>query len=485
MNTPLLRWIALGLLLMIAAAAAGQKPVVIEGDAPFAKNEEIRLVVFEDLFNRIPETVDACTIDADGHFRLQYAATAIRPAQLAIRTTKAELFIVPSRNYNFHVSADTALFGFVNPERFGGFLHVTTDKTDTADLNYKINRFDRYFNELMDRYGFRLVYDRDKTTYDTVMLLLNKAFDVHYDADNFYSSYVYYTCGLLDRLCFPKDRQAVFERFFDHDVLYDNPAYMLLFNNFYSGYLYNSRYVPKELLNTAINDKPDYTALFSGLGRDPMLRSDRVRELAVIRNVIDLYGNEEFDGANLLEILRSIRQETRFPEHALYAENALRLLAPDPKESAACVWKDENGEEVRFGQFGDGKDVFVQVFQSDCVDCIREMKMLEELNRRFGDRVQFVSLDVDMDPDKYRRFCQKYKARFSWPIWHFNGNYDWLQSEHIETLPNYLLLDSAGQILNRDLPSPGNGLIDYFYLRYPQEEQQDNNPLFRTNKKEQ
>ena len=53
----------MALLLCIAAVAGAQRPVTITGEAPFAKNEEIRLLVFDDLLNYVPTVAATDQID--------------------------------------------------------------------------------------------------------------------------------------------------------------------------------------------------------------------------------------------------------------------------------------------------------------------------------------------------------------------------------------------------------------------------------------
>ena len=465
--------------LLPAALLRAQNPVTITGDAPFAKNEEIRLLVYDDLLNNIPHEVASSKIDKNGRFKLTYPTNTIRQVQLVIRTTKADFFVAPFHEYNFHITVDTALFGMINPEKYGGFLQITTDVVDTADLNVKINRFTRYFDNAMNYYGFKITYDRNQDACDTLMRLLDDKFHIQYNPDNFYSSYVYYTCGLVDKLCKPKEVRYLHDRYFNNnDVLYDNPAYMILFNNFYSNYLYNSKYISKDLLTQTVNEDPDYLTLFNEAGRDPMLVNDRFRELVIIRSLIDFYSNEEFDRANILTLLKYIQDASRFPEHVTYARNAIRMLSPEAGENTRISLRNEKGKKTDFSQY-DGKEIYIQVFQSDCMDCIREMLILSELNKQYGDRIQIVSLNVDMRKSDYEQFCKTYKDRFDWPILYFNDNYNWLMMNSIETLPDYLIVNSDGLVLLRDAPAPDKGLSDYLLRRFPPEENDDGNPLFQ------
>ena len=270
-----------------------------------------------------------------------------------------------------------------------------------------------------------------------------------------------------------------YRKFYDNDyILYNNPAYMSLFRESYSGYLYNSRHISKELLGRTINEEPDYLTLFNEAGRDPMLTNERLRELVIILNLIEFHGNEEFDAGNIVKLLKYIKVSTHFPEHIVFIDNALARISRADAPSQPLVFRNEKGKKSPIKQF-EGKDIYVQVFQSDCLDCIREMMLIKEFNKRYGEKIQFVSLNIDPDREDYDRFCKAYGEMFEWPILYFDGNYDWLLENGVETLPDYLIINAQGQLLQRYPPAPEFGLSDYLMFRFDKEEEQPQNPLFR------
>ena len=75
------------LLLTANNALFAQKPVTITGDAAFAKNEEIRLLLFDDLLNNTPVVASTGNIDNNGQFSISCTIKQIQLVQLAIRTT--------------------------------------------------------------------------------------------------------------------------------------------------------------------------------------------------------------------------------------------------------------------------------------------------------------------------------------------------------------------------------------------------------------
>lgn len=471
--------------LLFAGTVCAQPPVVISGTAPFAAGEEIRLMVYDDLLNDIPSLAATDIIDKHGRFTIKYKTADIKAAQLAIRTSKADIFIVPSVSYDFAISVDSLLFRTVNPERYGGMLNIRNLNPDTADLNVKINRFSRFYGALCDNFSFGLLYGGDPGVYDTIRQNVTSRFPYMYAPENYYLSYIYYTLGGIDLLQHKKKNSLVYGKYFDNDnILYNNPAYMALFNQYYSGYLYMSPKISKELLTTTINEKPDYLTLFNEAGRDPNLANARLRELVIIKNLIEFSENKEFDKENVLGLLDYIRKTTSFGIHAKIIDNTFADMERKRKPMAEVTFKDEKSRKVSLKHF-EGKPVYLQIFQSDCVDCIREMAMLKELESKYGEKVQFVSLCIDPEESGFSSFVRKYKKNFGWPVLYFNQEYEWLYREGIETLPDHILFNPDGTVAMRYAPSPERGLPEFLLMNFSGEEQQDQNPLFFERNKQQ
>jgi thiol-disulfide isomerase/thioredoxin len=478
-----IRHIILACCLLTFSAGHAQIPVTITGKAPFAAGEEIRLLVFHDLLNGIADVAATDIIDKHGRFSLKYNTTDIQLAQLAIRTSKAEFFIVPSNSYNFTISMDSVLYQLINPEKYGGFLQIQSATHDTADLNFKINRFSQYFNRIADEYSYPMIYGSSENIFDTVRSIISEHFDFQYNPTNFYQAYGYYTLGAIDMLQYRKKPLYIYQKYFDNDyVLYNNPAYMSLFNQFYDGYLYYSPFISKELLDRTINESPDYTTLFNEVGRDPKLTNARLRELVIIKNLIDFLDNEEFDRDNILKVLDYIRRSSSFEKHIELIDSKLNQLEKNRKALAEANFLDGKGHKTKLKQYN-GKPVYMQVFQTDCINCIREMLIIKELSEKFS-KVQFVSLCVDPDKSTYQSFVKQYGKQFDWPILYFDAQYDWLLQQGIETLPDYLFFNADGNLMMRYPPTPEQGLPGYLQLYYPEEVQEEENPLFQQRNKQ-
>ena len=465
-------------------AGTAQTPVTISGSAPFAAGEEIRLLVFHDLLNGIPTVATTDIIDKHGHFTLKYNTNEILMAQLAIRTSSAEFFITPANSYHFNISMDSTLFERIDPEKYGGFLQIENTKTDTGDLNYKLNRFSKFFNQVTDAYAAQMFYYPNSGIFDTVRAIISEHFEFDYIPTNFYQAYGYYTLGSLDMLQYRKKPLLLYQKYFDNDyILYNNPAYMSLFNQYYEGYLYYSPYISKELLEQTINENPDYPALFNGVGRDPKLTNARLRELVIIQNLIGFLDNKEFDDGNILKLLDYIRTSTSFDKHKELITNKLSQIKTSQKLLEESTFLDEKGHKTKLKQFI-GKPVYLHIFQTDCINCIREMIIIKELNAKYGEKIQFVSLCADPRKSSYQEFVKQYGKQFDWPMLYFDGQYDWLWQQGVETMPDYILFNAAGSVYQRYAPAPEHGLPEFLQINFPDDREEDTNPLFQNRNKQ-
>ena len=473
------------LFLLMTLSAQKLKDVVIEGDASFAKGKEIRLIVFDDLLNYSKKTVATERIGKDGKFKLRYAANETTLVQIAIMTAKAEFFIEPEKSYNLTIDANTEIFQLTSPEEYGYFLDVTTNQPDTNELNYKISRFSIFFENITNAYHPYLTYIKNYAKFDTLTSILFNYFDIKYNPTDFYQSYMYYTYGSLESSVFEKSSDSMYKKYFDNEyILYNNPAYMDFFNMFYDNYLYNSRKISKKVLSECINDSPDYLKLFNASGKDPVLQNERIRELVIIKNLGQFYSRQDFDKVNLIALLDYIYKNTHFPEHKkLVADTKLKLVKDAGKNNANnVVLKEVSGADYKFGK-PSGKWTYVQFFNSKCEDCIREMLILKELQNKFGDSLQIVSVSVDINFNDFSQFRQSYNNKmFDWKFVHFNDNYEWIDKLQLLLLPEYLLLSPDGKLSERYPALPDKGAVKFFTQKFAPENEEHLAPLEREQK---
>ena len=473
-------------LLMLAMSAWAQKvnPVVIKGHADFAVGEEIRLIAYEDLITYTPMVVSSDMVDRNGTFELSYATPEVRLVQLEIRTSRAEFLVEPSKNYEFTISMDAELFNFFRPQDYDGFLQVQNEKADEKDLNHKVNYFTSYYNYAFNRYYFPIVYDRDEAARDSVLAMIQQRFDISYKPLDFYQSYLFYGISQLDRIYWQKEPGKLYHKYLDNDyILYNNPNYMEFFNSFYDDYVFSSLKINRENVLISINDSVDYRMLFNELGRDEFLVNERIRELVIIKNLGQLYLNHpEFDKQSILKLLEELQRTTHFAEHKPLVANMINFVKKfsDNQLVKNVKLKEANGKDFLLGKLK-GEWTYLHFFRTDCLECVRELMVIREIQEMFKDSLRCVGVCLDFDKYQLQNFLNKY-PQFDWEFVHFNQQYQWLNNLEVNSLPDYLLLSPDGKIYERYLPAPADGLVDYLNRLLAPAAPEDNNPMFHQRK---
>lgn len=454
------RLVLFSALLVVCAQGRGQRtpqkptPVVIKGNAAFAAGKEIRLIVFDDLLTFHPRVAATAEIAPDGSFQLSYPTLRPELVQLAVQSSKAEFYVQPASVYDFNIEMDEQLFGLLDPMAYGGFLQISCrNELSDDDINLKISYFDNIQDAVVDYYAPNNIGDLSRPQFDSIDSVLHQRFPIEYQPTNFYKSHLFYSFGSIERVWLQKHQDSLYHKYLDNEyVLYDNPAYMNFFHEFYHNYLLSSPRINRIDLEKCINEDGSFLALFNFLGKDDFLVNERLRELVMIDNLMQLYDNEHFSKRNVVSLLNEIAHNSHFEEHRAIASNALRELArfSDGTPIDFPHFKEADGSDFA-PQNMRGKWVYIQFFSSQCSDCIREMMVIQQLKAKYGDQIEFVSISLDFNFGRFIRFMEQY-PQFDWHFVHFNSQFAWLDEMQITTLPDNLLLNPDGTLSQRYAP---------------------------------
>lgn len=110
-----------------------------------------------------------------------------------------------------------------------------------------------------------------------------------------------------------------------------------------------------------------------------------------------------------------------------------------------------------------GKLVYIDIWASWCGNCIIRFPHSKQLRKRlavFGldTLIQFININVDDTSQKRRKAMKKYNPE---GISLYSGDTSIYTIWNISSLPRYILLDTSGKILAKNMASPDNASVDY------------------------
>ena len=453
-----------------ALVAMSLKPVVIEGNAPFAKNDQLRFYFYDDLLLQHRTLCTTTKVDASGNFKVQIPANETSLLVIAYNTTYGQIFIEPEKNYKIELSADENMLKRIDADMLGGMISVKFPSIDTAELNYKINRFERYYSLFLYSYVDILYQNVPQTTYDSLMLLLTDRFPVKNDAIDYYSIYIRYKLAYIDLLYYHKDKQKLYDKYLDSPyIFYNNVAYMDFFDHFFENYLYaGTRKISKRILHENINEHRNYFKLLDEMGKDPVLVNEKIREMVLIKALGELYElDHEFSRNNILYLLYQMKGESKFSEHKLMAENMINHLTSLQSgiEAPDFTLKDVYNSPVKLSDLK-GKYVYLHFFSTYCEECIREMLVLKSIQEKYNDSLQIVSVMLDFEQANLYHFVNTYKD-FDWLFLHFDKNFSFIDAYGAYALPLGILINSQGKIVSYSAKYPAQGLLGQIFNLFP------------------
>jgi thiol-disulfide isomerase/thioredoxin len=434
------------------------KPVLIEGQALFAKNNQLRFYFYNDLFLQEKVQCAVSDVDKEGNFRVEIPVNDVNTLFIAYQAICGQIYIEPEKQYKIELSATNEdILKRIDADMLGGVLGIRIISSDTTELNYKINRFEWYYNSFLRLYGQKIYQKVPENEYDSLMGLLTSKFPVNENNIDYYSVYVRYRIAGIDLMYYNKNKQKLYKKYLNSDyIFYNNTAYMEFLDNFFDGYLYTGiGKISHKVLYENINERRDYYKLLDEMGKDPLLVNEKIREIVFIKGLGELYAMEdEFNRINILSFLSQMNKTSKFEEHKTMANNLIQHLnkLKHGTKSPDFELKDVYNSTVKISDF-EGRYLYLHFFATYCEDCIREMLILKSLHEKYKDSLRIVSVMVDFEQANLYRFVSTYKE-FNWTFLHFGKNYSFIDAYGIYSLPLGVLIDAQGRIVSYPAKSP-------------------------------
>jgi peroxiredoxin len=449
------RFIIFTFLLLGILSGYGQSKIKIH--FPGAENLNAHIWDYSDYISLSKREIGNHQFDKNGNIDFKVYVGNAKPIFIQVQYIRIQLFVEPNRNYDIQIDK----VDFTNPELYPknviGYLspNFKINKPAKHELNKGLDSVKILFSTFVDSNYLSLV--RGLNTRSLVDSFggkvdqFTKSFGNPYL--NNYANFQMTELRLLSREY--SSKMVVDKEFVGNNLNLDNPYAMNFFNSFWSNYLTMKGvgFSPFQL-DSVINKEQSYQALSALMARDPLLKDSSLRELVIIRNIPQMYANRRFNKKALINILYDISASKLRKQHQIIATNVRKKLESFQVGSPAPDFEftDIRGNKFKLSDF-EGKYVYLNIWDTDCPDCLAEMEYAKDLYEDFDDIIAFVSISVDADSSTMRRYVEQ--REFGWSIAHLNDNFKFLSDYHVSVLPRYILINKEGKLEmpNAALPS--------------------------------
>lgn len=428
--------------------------VTIKGIAGAAKGHEISIYLYDDLITYSQSKVDADTVDARGNFELQLSIKSPQVALIRANKLVGKIYLQPNFIYGIiFPPADSARF-------IAGGTEQSVDITvngDSTELNARIIDFNTRFDEFWKKHYKSFVTKHIHRELDSFQLQINKRYENV--KLTYFKNYVEYSFALMNENT-GRHRTFLAQRYLlNKPIDYDNYEYMEFFNQYFKQYLQKLTATKNgTLMLDAINVQGEYPHLEQLVKTDPFLKSDTLRELVLIKGLYELYYAPHFDRVKIRNMFSQLQGLTKIPEHKKIVSHILRNinnLLPGSKAPDFTLINAKR-DTIHLSNYAN-RYVYLNFFAPWCTDCLEQFKKQEQLFKKFGDRIYFVSVDIDDDTTAFKNFV-KQNSKYPWTFLRMGKQKDVVTQYNAITVPLYYLINMQGNFIQSPALKPDEGI---------------------------
>lgn len=446
-----IKFFFLHILLLFTWVGSYAQNVTITGKANSYKGGEITLFYYEDYITFHQVQLSSTLIDTQGAFKIKANIPGTIKAFLRIENIGAHIYLEPNKSYNVTMSAyDSAtskLEGNIS------WVPLKIHNQDTTELNNLIIDFNKRYDKFLDSHYHLLITKQAGPKIQAY----KKAVYANYEKINntFFKEFIEYSFACLDQISFSNKYKLFLKYIKNKPILYQNPEYMAFFREYFTNHLVMFTQSKKGIHFVDIINKKDYKAALTDLKKDSLLQNDALCELVLIKGLYENYYTDLFHKKALDGLFETISSQSPFPEHRKLAENILLKTSKLSIGQAAPDFRliDSKGKNITLDAYK-GKYVYLNFWATRNITCLQEMKVMESLHQKYGDKIAFISVSIDKNQSTMDEFLKKH--HYNWTFVHYGSNKKIKESYNITHIPAYFLISPEGKFIQSPAEAPTN-----------------------------
>jgi Thiol-disulfide isomerase and thioredoxins len=450
----------LSLILLAVNASFGQM-ARIKGNASSYAGDSLTFQTYSDLITYNEELLERVKVDAGGNF--QGSLRIVEPTYVFVNlgAQRGYFFAEPGKEYTLMLPPKTPK---TEEERLNPFFKEETFQIGISgcpkiDLNYLTSAFEEGFTDKYNAVAEASFKNKGKVKMDSSFYQIDTVGAMLHNP--YFETYKTYRMGLMKQLVTVYKTKGIADQYFrNKPILYSNTSYMELFNNVYDRFFlfYKNPVKGGDNVGSCISDG-SITRLKKLLSRDSVLKNNQLMELVMLKGIYDGFYEDIFSRKGLLTLLDSLYFTTTVPEHKVIATNirekVIRLLPGHfPPEIKLF---DMNGKLVTLDHLK-GKFVYLNFCAVNSYSCQQDFALLEQLYKKYGSKVEIVSISTDPDIQDLRHFLSK--KNYRWTFLHYGREPDIVNRYDVKAYPTYFLINPKGMMELSPAPSPHEKLED-------------------------
>ncbi|RLD67970.1 MAG: hypothetical protein DRI95_03920 [Bacteroidetes bacterium] len=439
--------------------------VTITGNAKTYAGDELVWETYSDQITFTEKQLGISKVNNKGDFKFTININKACISFIHLNVFKGILYLEPGKSYNIVLPKKTIKLpeDELNPffEETEFFIRCTN--IDTTNLNYQIKKFDKLYDLNLTKSFEQFKGKVNKTVIDSIVQLIEKRFTA--SKNQYFNNYRKYNYATLRLIAYERNKKSFIEQYFAHEeILYNNPAYMHLFNQVFYNYLSVLYREPKgKIIPYNLIKQKSLSSLKSTLDSFPYLTNDTLQDMVILKSMFDNFYKEDFPRKSLLFMLDSIKLSTNVNEIRTTSQNINNKLttllpgyiAPNFK------LKDINGKRVSLEDFKD-EFVYLNFCNPTSYSCQKDFKTLQELNNQQYEQFKIVTICVCSSFEEMKQLVKDNK--FNWTFLYYEKNDELLKDYNVRVYPSYYLINPESKLVMSPAFPPTEASFEDRYL---------------------
>lgn len=413
---------------------------IIQGKIKGFDSKTIKIGIYSDYITNEKKWLNEKVIE-NGSFKLGINLDEIKQVILKIEDKETSLFAEAGQVYNVALTFDEEAN---RGQAFNKYLNLSFSFPKATELNQQIKSFNNAYQGFFEQNYAKMMYKgANKETQAFLTSWRKKVENIELD---FLKNYITYALANLEDIRGGENYTLENTFIKGQPILYHHKEYMNFFTQFYQedfDQLTLKSGGQKMMKTLMFEESLDRTLEELNILKN--FESAELAELYLLYGLFEVYHKKVINQESSQKILQEISKKGRTPENKEIAINILKALERYGKSMEAVNFTllDAKGQEHSLTDYR-GKQIYLSFWSNTSIPSLRELRVMQKLHAEYGDKVHFVS--INLDDDKSFNEAVPNKNNYTWDFLHFGGNYELREAYQITTVPTYFLINEQGVI---------------------------------------
>ncbi len=461
------------LFLLLAKSYTLFSQVIVSGKNLSYANDTISIYTYDDLICKQNEKIANLIFDKQGNFKAEIPLSETKLLFFYSGIYKFEFYAEPNQIYEISIpnKKEKSTADKLNPYFKHKIVLPGIKNANPNDINTLIREFDKFYDSYLE-INFNKIVNGIDNHLDSFIIGLKKHFRI---ADNkYFRDYFNYKIYYLDFLAYHKDYKYITQYYYkNQEILYNNTAYMELFNNLYHNFffLYPNTKNGKALYNDIARAKSPY-AIKQTLSKEVVFSDFKIDNLIILKALHDAFvadvpfNYKKYPFSSLIITLDSMKfyanNDNEFKIIEDMKNKFVKKSMVKYKQMPDALVLDRDSNLFHLSDIAaKGKYTYISFTMTNCVPCIKDLEILKKYSEKYNHDLDIVTVIVNQDFLTMKEFLDKHKD-YKWQFYNYNRNKKIFSTFNIEALPKYILLDPYGRVVQTSSPPPGERFVVSF-----------------------